>query len=294
MHGHIYSSIWHSAMYIDRMFGSQYTDNSYKTISGSIAPALLWTEFEGFKPQLRFRADIPLPQLNERFSAFIGRVNRDEYVTERDPQSGAIRRRFGAVDEDETIFGISYRQPPKLGGRFDAGLGLRVTTPLDPYVKGSYTYRLGALERALVTFRQTAFWQNSEDLGFTSRTDIEHVIGEKWMFRWSGSGTVSQKSQGVRGYTNFTVLRGLSKEEAVAVEIGLSGETDREVPLREYGIKAAWRRTISRDWLVLELRSSLTWPKETLDQPRAPSWGVGAGLEIMFGDDTFLARPITF
>jgi hypothetical protein len=138
------------------------------------------------------------------------------------------------------------------------------------------------------------FWQNSEQFGITSRADIERVVGERWMFRWTGSATFSQESQGMRGYSSFTILRGLSDKRAVALEFGLNGETEAEVPLREFGVKAAYRRVLSRDWLVLELRSSLTWPKEFSHQPRAPSWGCGIGLEIMFGGDTFLARPTTF
>ncbi len=294
LHSRLYRSVWRSAMGIDHMFGSAAGEEAYQETSGSIAPALLWDEFQGFKPRLRFRANIPLPQINERFSAFIGRVNPDEYVTERDPESGAFRRQYGPLEEDQTLFGVSYRQPPRLGGRFDAGTGVRVRFPLDPYVKGSYIYALGSLQRALFTFRETAFWQNSEQLGVTSRIDIERVVGERWMYRWTGSGTLSQESQGVRGYSAFTVLRGLSERRAVAFEVGLNGESKAEVPLREYGIKAAYRRAIARDWLILELRSSLTWPKEFNDQPRAPSWGVGVGLEIMFGSDNFLARPTTF
>jgi hypothetical protein len=66
------------------------------------------------------------------------------------------------------------------------------------------------------------------------------------------------------------------------------------VPVQEYGFKAAYRQAVMRDWLVMEVRTSLTWPKEYPDQPRAPSWGVGVGFEMFFGTDEFLARPITF
>jgi hypothetical protein len=51
---------------------------------------------------------------------------------------------------------------------------------------------------------------------------------------------------------------------------------------------------VLRDWLVLELRSSFTYPKEFVWQPRKPSWGVGVGFEMFFGTDEFLARPVTF
>jgi hypothetical protein len=103
--------------------------------TGSIAPALLWDQFDGFTPRARFQVDVPLPRLNERFHAFIGRVNRDEFVTERQPGSGAFARQYGPLEDDETLLGIRYREP-RQGGSWDADAGLRLTSPLDPFVKG--------------------------------------------------------------------------------------------------------------------------------------------------------------
>jgi hypothetical protein len=295
MQSGLYRTVWRSAMGLDRMFGAQLEDESaYQEVSGSISPALLWNQVEGFQPQLRFRANIPLPQLSDRFSAFVGRVNRDEYVTERDEESGAFRRQYGPVEDDQTLLGISYREPPREGGRFDAGVGVRIRLPLDPYIKGSYIYTRGTLEHTLFTFRETAFWQNSEDLGETTRMDLERVIHDKWLLRWTTSGTISQESQGIRGYSAITALRALSPRKALAFEVGFDGESENVVPLHDYGFKFAYRQQAYRDWLVLEYRTSLTWPKDSPTQDRRSSIGFGLGVEIMFGNQTFLARPTTF
>jgi hypothetical protein len=66
------------------------------------------------------------------------------------------------------------------------------------------------------------------------------------------------------------------------------------VPLHNYGWKLAYRRAILRDWLVLEVRTSLNFPQDYTYQTRQPSWGLGIGFEMTFGSDVFLARPITF
>ena len=66
------------------------------------------------------------------------------------------------------------------------------------------------------------------------------------------------------------------------------------MPLHDYGFKFAYRQQIYRDWLVVEYRTSLTWPKDDPAQDRRSSFGVGLGFEIMFGSQTFLARPTTF
>jgi hypothetical protein len=289
----LHQAVWRSAMRIDRVFGAEADESAYREASGSLAPALLWDEFDGFQPKVRFRVNLPLPRLNERFNAFIGRVNRDEYVTERELESGAFPSQYGPTEDDQTLFGIRYRQP-RQGGRFEADAGMRIRSPLDPYVKASYRFERGASERTLLSLRETAFWQNSEEFGLTSRVDIERIFDDRWLLRFTGSGTFSQETEGVRGYTALTVLRGFPDRRAIAAEIFSGGEFDAAVPVDNYGAKVAYRRSISRDWLILEMRSSLTWPKEHPEQPRAPSWGVGVGVEMFFGTDQFLARPVTF
>jgi len=289
----LFNSVWRSARSIDSWFGPEQPVTAYQGAQGSIAPALLWDEFDGFQPKLRFNVDLPLPRLNERFHAFIGRVNRDEYVTERDISSGAFPSQIGRVEEDQTILGLRYRSP-KEGAHFEADTGVRLRFPVDPFLKGSYVFQHGDSGSALFLLRETAFWQNSEGLGVTSRFDVERMIDMQWLVTGTISGTFSQESKGLRGYTAITVLRGFPNRRAVAAQIFSRGEMDAEVPLEDYGIKLAYRKSVMRDWLILEVRTSLTWPKDNPTQQRNSNIGVGIGFEAFFGTEEFLARPVTF
>jgi hypothetical protein len=292
-HEGVFNAVWRSAMRMDSWFGGGKDEAAYMEATGSIAPALLYDEFDGFQPRVRFQVDVPLPRINERFHAFIGRVNREEYITERKPGSGAFARQYGPVEDDDTLLGIRYRAPEQ-GGHWDADAGLRLRTPLDPFVKGSYNFYKGSSESTLLSFRETVFWQNSEKLGLTSRVDLERVLADVWLLRGTISGTFSQRSEGVKGFTSAMLLRGMPNRRAVAAELFTEGEFDADVPLGNYGLKLAYRRSISRDWLILETRVSLTFPKEFPEQTREATWGVGVGLEMFFGTDEFLARPVTF
>ncbi len=296
VHDGLYSMVWRSARHVDQWFGPRADDWVYQDhVQGSITPALFWDEYHGFDQKFRFRVKFPLPHLDERFDAFVGTFNRDEYVTERDQQSGAIANQHvgGTIEEDETLFGIRYR-PLKEGGRFEADAGLRIASPLDPFVKGGYRYSWGTPERLLVNLREIAFWQNSEGFGVTSRIDLERIVDDAWRVRWTASGTVSEKTQGVHGYTALTAYRTMSYMRAIGVQVFTDGEFDAPVPLGEYGIRVAYRQRIFRDWLVLEIRPSVTWPKELPEETRKASWGLGIGVEMYFGDGEFQARPATF
>ena len=230
LHQGVFNAVWRSAMRVDQWFGSTADENAYMQTSGSIAPSLLYDEFDGFQPRLRFQVDVPLPRVNERFHAFIGRVNRDEYVTERKPGSGAFPRQYGPVENDETLFGIRYREP-RQGGHFEADAGLRIRSPLDPFVKGSWRFEHGTSESTLWSMRETAFWQNSEKFGVTSRFDVERIFADTWLTRFTLSGTISQRTEGVRGYGAATVIRGLPNRRALCAELFSEGEMDADVPL---------------------------------------------------------------
>ena len=147
-HRGVHALVWKSAMHIDRMFGAALDEEAYRTEArGSITPALLWDEFHGLDEKFRFRVRLPFPYLDERYDAFVGTFNRDEVVTERQIASGAIPQQHvgGQTEKDQTLLGVRYR--PKEGGRFDAGAGIRLGSPIDPFVKVGYRYERGTHER---------------------------------------------------------------------------------------------------------------------------------------------------
>jgi hypothetical protein len=294
-HQEVYDAVWHSSMRVDRWFGSERDEDIYqKGAYGSLAPALLFDQYNHFKELLRFNANFPIPQIDERFHAFVGRVNPEEYITERDEPSGAFARQYGPTTEDETIFGLGFHTPSKQGGYFDAGAGVRIALPMNPYIKGSYVYELGASETGLFSLRDTAFWNRPDGFGVTQRIDLERIYNLRWLVRWTGSGTYAQFSQGLRGYTALMAMRGFPNRRAIAMEISIDGSTDAPVPLHDYGLKVAYRKAVVRRWLIMELRSSVDWPKDFVWQHRSHSFGLGIGFEMLFGTQEFLARPVTF
>ena len=88
----------------------------------------------------------------------------------------------------------------------------------------------------------------------------------------------------MRWFSNLTLYHSLGYGRAFAYQAGISGESDREVGIVDYGLRVIFRRRIYREWLFLELRSSITWPRETLLERRESNLGAGAAIELMFGE----------
>jgi hypothetical protein len=290
----LYDTMWHGAEHVDKWFGSGEDDAVYRKAYGSIAPAILYTQYDGLRTQVRFNMNFPLPVVNDRIHAFVGRFDPNEFITERDEPSGAIPRTYGPPTEDQTLLGIGYHQPDKQGSHFDAGAGVRLGFPMDPYIKGSYIFERGRSDRGLFSVRETLFWQNSDGAGETTRFDLERVFDRQLLVRYTLSGTRSQMSEGLRGYSSILLVHGMSNRRSMAFEVGLDGQSLAEVPLHDYGFKGAYRQAILRRWLILEVRSSVDWPKDFRWQHRHASLGIGIGFEMLLGTEEFLARPVTF
>jgi hypothetical protein len=184
------------------------------------------------------------------------------------------------------LFGLGYRQPGRIGGHFDAGIGAKIRSSIEPYVKGTYRIGVPFGNRNLLRLHETIFWQEDEGFGATTRFDLERLLSEDFLVRWTAAGTFSQETDGVRWFSSLTLYQNLGDGRALAYEAGISGETDYEVDLANYGLRVIYRRQVSREWLFLELRSGITWPRETLLELREPNWSAGIALEMLFGERT--------
>jgi hypothetical protein len=295
-HDFVYSAVWRSAMHVDRFFGSEEPDVSYEQASGSVAPALLWDRHNGWRSLLRFIGNVPLPQLSESVHAFIGRLNPEEFIAESQPASGAFPNPYAQYRQDETLLGIQYLQPQRQGAQWDASAGMPITlSRFDPFVKGGYVYQRGEPDSGVLRWRQDVFFQDSQGgFGVTSRIDLQRLVSEGLLLTWTASTTYAQRSYGLRSYSTLDAYLAFPNRRALIAELEVDGATQAAVPLHDYGWKIAYRRSILRDWLVLEVRTSLDWPKDYVYEARKPSWGLGFGFEMQFGTDVFLARPITF
>ena len=286
MHSGLYRTMCLTMARFDGFFGNARFDDEYQATHGSLSVGSLWDQRDHWDPSIRFRAHVRLPQLKEQFSAFVGRLDPDEVVTELRDDFDTLPRQFAREEDDALLLGLGYRQPGPGGGHFDGSIGAKLDWPVEPYVKGTYRLTQPILERNLLRLNETIFWREEDGFGTTTRLDLERLLAEDFLVRWSSSATFTQETEGVRWFSNLTLYQNLGHQRALAYQAGGSGETDHEVDIDDYGLRVIYRRRVHRDWLFLELRSSVTWPRETLSETRETNWGAGVALEMQFGERT--------
>ena len=282
-----------TARFVDRVFGREnqffeYEDQS----SGRASVTLGWDEQDSFEVDTRFRASVNLPQINERFNATIGRASSDEYLAD---EGNAFNPAVGAFSDDdpaEWFAGVGYRAFRGRDNRFDLGAGVKLETPLNPYANARYRHYIYGRSGTLLTLRTTAFVENDEGFGVTQAFDVDKVLNDAYLLRFSNSLRMSEETEGVRWRVRPALYQAIDYRRAMRYEAFVRGETDGTEP-DLYGVSVTHRRSAWRDWLFFEMGAQLFWADGPLPADRCSACvGAAIGVEILFGEayDRLLRR----
>ena len=274
-----------SSAWLDSLFGDQIRYEEYRETTGTVSTGALWSRYDGFDPRLRFRVRLQMPQWDERISAFAGRVGEEDYISDTEGDFKALpTRQFGGLEEESVLVGLGYSSPKRTGNDFDAGVGVRVDLPLDPYARARYEVVRAFAEHYVVSARETVFWQNSEGFGTTTRVNLDRALSDNLLLRWSTLGKYTEETLGVEWYTQLTLFQRLNERTGLAWQAQIEGATDNEVPLTRNAVRLIMRRQLNWDWLFLELRGGVGWPRRKLTEDRKASPEIGIALEMQFGE----------
>ncbi len=275
----------HSFRWFDGLWGDSH-DFDEDAVRGWFIAGAEYTEYDGFDPRLRVRVRSPLPNMNRRWDLILGRVDETTFVSDTAAEDktffnpGVVNQQD---DDPEWLLGLGHRGRSKRSG-WDWSAGVRLRVPPRPYAKLQYYYNKSWEQDTNFHFRQTFFWRNDQGFGATARADLSHALDPSNVLRFEGILTESEESQGVQWYYGQTWYHRFAGHNGISLLAFITGETDHEVPLREYGLNLIWRRPFTRDWLYLSMGPSVTWPRELETEKREMSLGFGVWVEVEFGD----------
>jgi hypothetical protein len=273
-----------SSAWLDGLFGDQIHYDDYHATYGTVTAGGLWSDYDGLDPRLRFRARLQLPQWDERISAFAGRVGQEDYISDTEGDFDALpTRQFGTLEDESVLLGLGYSSPKRTGNDFDAGVGVRVDIPLDPYARARYEIVRSFADRYVFSARETVFWQNTEGFGTTTRVNVDRVLSDRFLLRWSNLGKYTEETVGLEWYTQVTLFQSVGQRTGLAWQAQMEGATDNEVQITRNSARLILRRQLTPEWLIMELRGGVSWPRRKLSEDRDPSPEVGIAFEMQFG-----------
>jgi hypothetical protein len=128
------------------------------------------------------------------------------------------------------------------------------------------------------------FWQNTEGFGTTTRVNIDRVS-------WGNLAKYTEETLGVEWYSQFTLFQSVGQRTGLAWQAQIEGATDNEVQLTRHSGRLIMRRQLTPEWLILELRGGVSWPRRRVEEKREASPEVGIAIEMQFGQKRDRLRP---
>lgn len=264
--------------WIDSWFGDRPASAHQGLVHGRLSLNTLWREDNGLDHNLRFRAKVDLPNLQEKAYLFIGQDNENDFITDQ-PDAFTRQSRLLAEErrEDQTFFaGLGYA----LRDNIDLRVGIK--GGLNAYAQARYTKRWTLSGQAYTEFRETLFWAVRDGFGLTTAFDYDHTLAPQLALRWKNAATVSQSTDALSWKSSLGLYQALGDQRQLSYEALISGETGDRVRVGEYGLRTTYRQAIHRDWLFGELIVGHFWPRSDDDPARQRSWAMGVGLEMLF------------
>ncbi len=282
----VYGVVRGTAQTVDNIFGSADVEEKARVTRGRVALGGQWDERDGLRERLRLKASVALPAHKNRASLLIGRGDADDLVDGSDDNNiDTLPARFNDFEDADWLVGVGYSRNGKLKRGWDFGAGVKVTTPVEPYVRATYHRNKTIGERWLWRLRPRLFWQSQRGAGVSLQNTLDYAATTRWLYRWWTIGVADEETiDGVGWTSKLIAYQNLSRKSALSYAVYASGETGAAVPEQDFGIELRFRRQISRDWLFIELLTFVNWPRELPEEQRETNVGFGLEFEMQFGD----------
>ena len=274
----------HTFRWVDSWWGDEYAFDANE-VNGWFTLGGEYRDYDGFDGRLRLKVRAPLPNMNRRWDLWLGRFDEEAYISDTMGQ-GSNFNNTGISDREEDdswLLGLGHRRPRGNKG-WDWSVGVRLNWPPEPYAKLSYFHSTRPSENTNLRLRQTFFWRGDDHgVGTTSRGDFSWRLSERDMMLWDVSSTWSEDTEGARWFAGQNWYHLRPSGGAYSFRVFIKGETQREVPIRDYGMNLIYRMPFTRDYIYLSFGPSLTWPRKKFEDEREANLGFGAWIEIEFG-----------
>lgn len=207
-----------------------------------------------FKP--RFSLRLKLPRLSSRALLVIQGSDDQDFDNESNPVDNLSSHEDSKYDDLTVGLRSFLLEADKYNLSFDggaswdylyAGLRFRSLQELGSW-QGRFTNRL--------RYYTDDGW---EDI---STYDFETYWGTNWMFRTTSTLVLSENEIGVPHSQYFKLYQVLNEYQAISYESGIFLDTEPDYLVTDVQFIVRHRQRFYRDWLVLEISPSITFPEE--------------------------------
>lgn len=293
MRSRTHTGLCFTADWIDGLFGDEHEFDG-ESFRGKISLGFREDEIDGFDPRLRVRVKTKLPNMSKRFSAFVGRVEEDSYISNTEVDQDRVNSvglRSTNDDDSEWLIGIGYRDPQSQDDGFDVSIGAKLSSGLSPYAKLAHRHLFKPSDDNYWRTTQTVFWRKEDGYGVSSSLDFTHILGDRDIFEWDTSVKFTEEKDDWEWISSTTWHHEFTPQRGISSRAYVRGERDNPVSIPEFGLTFTYVRPFLRDWLFVETGIDFRWEKENEFQEEYKSAiRFGLQFQMLLGDYYKLGR----
>jgi len=241
-------------------------------------------ERDGASFRSEFRANIRLPKMDKKLKLVITDESRDDQTSslpDDDPFDLETSPGNDAGGDRQTTAGFRYYLTDTRKVRLSTGLGLKLGSPVQPYIRFRLRYSESLGNSTLLRLTPSVIWFKEDGVNRSLRVDLEQRISENVLIRVSQSFAREEIEPGVFWGTVLTLYDRLSTVTVLALEAGVKGTTHPENRVERYRLATRLRSNFLRDWLFLQLEPEYFWPRDTQGEYHLYR-GITFSLEMQF------------
>lgn len=284
----VFYTVCGSAAWFDNFFGDEHVYDP-RQVYGRLSGGVLYDAEGEWNERSKFDANVPLPNLSKRTTAFLGRDNPEQFISDNSQDLSAPQAFRDTSDERSWLAGFGYNPPGRRGAKLSYRLGVKVSSHPYVFAQARYRYNHYLSNNTAFRFNETIFYRTNDDqFGSTTYLGYDWIPRRANLARVSAQGTVSDDTEGLKWKSYATFYHDLQlksgKPRGIAYQLLANGETAADVELREYGFLTIYREQMFRPWFFGEVSLGYSWIREELYEQREGGVTVGFVFEILFGD----------
>ena len=228
-----------------------------------------WDEQRSYKARVRLRGKLQLPKISKRLNLVF---------------SGEDGDKLGADDRNEKtdVVGLQYSLGELDRSRIDRTLDAG-TWDLRPGVR--YRNQGPLSQHAGYRYTQQVEYKNSDGFYTTAELNLDRVLNEDSLLRWSNEVIYGEETDGVEWRTRLSLdqrQRPAHKKHQFVIGYfaSIQGETDPRY-VQNYRIGVTLRRQVYRPYFFVELEPSYNLRRDSVDQNRSNAWNFIARFELV-------------
>jgi len=226
------------------------------------------------------RAKINLPRTRERIKLVLDRDIEDATIppAQRDAEIAAGI----STPNNDSYLGLRALVTERLKLRFTADGGVRLNGgDFDPYGRGRVT-RIFEWNGWTIPLSETLLYRRIDGASATTDWAFLYPLTRHTALAFQGNATWQESQDGFILGHNATLVWRPDERSVMGVEAVVIGQTQPERQVVAYSAALRYRRLIFRDWLVMELRPQVVFPR---DQDFKLTAGLTLQLEAFFGSN---------